>query len=70
MACRYNVRETGFVDLGMDPYVLCLYINKETGADIVNSFKEVTVSANEVKCRLAGNDECLYKIDYEITGQP
>ena len=31
--------------MGMDPYVLCLYVNKETGVDIIKSFKEVTATA-------------------------
>ncbi len=33
---------------------------------IGNCFKEVTVSADEVKCRLLGDDECLFSIKYEI----
>ena len=41
-ACRYNVRETGFVDLRIEPYYLFGYISDETGADVVSKFKQVT----------------------------
>jgi hypothetical protein len=41
-ACRYNVRETGFVDLRIEPYYLFGYISDETGADVVSRFKQVT----------------------------
>jgi hypothetical protein len=40
-ACRYNVRETGFVDLRIEPYYLFGYISDETGADVVSMFKQV-----------------------------
>jgi len=36
--------------------------------EIGNIFKETKVTVDEVKCRLLGNDECLYKIDCEIVG--
>ena len=41
-ACRYNVRETGFVDLGIEPYVLYGYVSQDTPADIIPSFKEIS----------------------------
>ena len=41
-ACRYNVRETGFVDLGVEPYFLYGYLGQDTPADVVSSFKEVS----------------------------
>ena len=41
-ACRYNVRETGFVDLGIEPYVLYGYVSQDTPADVVPSFKEIS----------------------------
>jgi hypothetical protein len=41
-ACRYNVREVGFVDLGIEPYYLFGYISDDTGADTVSKFKQVT----------------------------
>ena len=40
-ACRFTVRETGFVDLGIDPYLLYCYVNQDTPADTVSAFKEV-----------------------------
>jgi len=40
-ACRYNVREVGFVDLHIEPYYLFGYVNDETSEDIVSKFKEV-----------------------------
>ena len=46
-ACRYNVRETGFVDLRIEPYYLFGYISDETGADVVSKFKQVTEAGLE-----------------------
>ena len=40
-ACRYNVREVGFVDLQIDPYYLFGYVNDETNKDVVSKFKQV-----------------------------
>ncbi len=40
-ACRYNVRETGFVDLRIEPYYLFGYISDETGEDVVSRFEQV-----------------------------
>ncbi len=40
-ACRYNVREVGFVDLHIEPYYLFGYVNDETGTDFVSKFKQV-----------------------------
>ena len=39
LACRYNVRETGFVDLGAEPYILCGYIDTNTPAEVTAGFK-------------------------------
>lgn len=44
-ACRYNVRETGFVDLGIEPYYLFGYVNKDTGGDIVSGFRQTSHAA-------------------------
>jgi len=41
-ACRYNVREVGFVDLGIELYYLFGYISDDTAADVVSKFKQVT----------------------------
>jgi hypothetical protein len=40
-ACRYNVREVGFVDLQIEPYYLFGYVNDETSEDVVSKFKQV-----------------------------
>jgi hypothetical protein len=40
-ACRYNVREVGFVDLQIEPYYLFGYISDETNEDVVSKFKQV-----------------------------
>ena len=39
-ACRYNVRETGFADLGINPYRLYGYVRGTTPEDTVNVLKE------------------------------
>lgn len=41
-ACRYNIRETGFVDLRSDPYYLYSYFNKETPEEIISGFKQIS----------------------------
>ena len=43
-ACRYNVRETGFVDLGAKPYYFYGYISEDTPEEITSSFKEILKS--------------------------
>jgi len=45
LACRYNVRETGFVDLGIESYYLFGFVGAETPADITSSFKEISYAA-------------------------
>ncbi len=40
-ACRYNVRETGFVDLGIEPYRLCLLVDANTPAETAETFLTV-----------------------------
>ncbi len=40
-ACRYNVRETGFVDLGLEPYILYSFIDANTPAELIAAFKEI-----------------------------
>ncbi len=45
LACRYNVRETGFVDLGAEPYILCGYIDANTPAEVMTAFKELPDAA-------------------------
>lgn len=41
-ACRYNVRETGFIDLGSEPYYFYGYVNKDTPEEITSSFKQIS----------------------------
>ncbi len=44
-ACRFNVRETGFADLGIDPYHFYGYVNEATPETIVSAFKETANAA-------------------------
>lgn len=41
-ACRYNVRDTGFVDLGVESYYLYGYVNRDTTMDIISTFKQIS----------------------------
>lgn len=43
-ACKYNVRETGFIDLGTTPYYFYLYINEETSEDVISRMKQISHS--------------------------
>lgn len=43
--CRYNVRETGFVDLQIERYCLYGYIDNNTPADIISDFNEALSTA-------------------------
>ncbi len=45
LACRFNVRETGFVDLGIEPYYLYGYVSKDTPAEITSTFRQVSYAA-------------------------
>ena len=40
-ACQYNLRETGFVDLGTEPYFIYLYVNQNTPENIISIFKRI-----------------------------
>ncbi len=42
LSCRYNVRETGFIDFGMNPYIFFLYIDENTSAEIRSGFQEIS----------------------------
>jgi len=44
-ACRFNVREVGFVDLAIQPYYLFGYVNQDTPKDFVSSFEEISDAA-------------------------
>jgi len=41
-ACKYNVRDTGFVDLGTEPYYLYGYVREDNPADVLTSFKDIS----------------------------
>ena len=41
-ACKYNVRETGFVDLETRPYLLYIFINQLVDEKTRNDFKKIT----------------------------
>jgi len=44
-ACRYNVREVGFVDLGIEQYHLYGFVDKNTPAEIASSFEQISYAA-------------------------
>lgn len=44
-ACRYNVRDVGFVDLGRDPLFLYLFIGEETPEEFASTFREISYPA-------------------------
>lgn len=59
-ACRYNVLETGFVDLGIEPYYLCCYINKDTATDIVSDLQptlEAALVDTNIRAEIINIDE-------------
>lgn len=39
--CRYNVRETGFVDLGVERYTLYCYVSEDTPSEAISSLRGV-----------------------------
>ena len=41
-ACRYNVRETGFLYLGSRPYYFYGYVNEDTPAHMTSTFKQIS----------------------------
>ena len=43
-ACKYNVRETGFIDLGFKPYIFYGYINEEIPEGMRSSFQAISAS--------------------------
>lgn len=44
-ACRYNVRDVGFVAFDSSPYYLFLYVNDDTPDEIVTQFKQISYAA-------------------------
>ena len=45
LACKYNVRDVGFVDLGGQRYNLYGYVGADTPADITSSLKQISYAA-------------------------
>lgn len=45
LACRYNVREVGFIDLGSAPYYFYGYVSEDTAEDITSSFAQISRAA-------------------------
>jgi len=39
-ACRYNVLEVGFIDLGIEPYHLFGYVDEETPEELIETFED------------------------------
>jgi hypothetical protein len=39
LACRYNVREVGFIDIGIDPYYMLAYLPAETSTEDVDDLR-------------------------------
>ena len=44
-ACRYNIRETGFVDLDSNPYLFYGYVSMDTPGEIILKFDQIFNSA-------------------------
>ncbi len=42
VGCQYNVRETGFVDLGTERYFLFCYVSRNTPRNVVTAFEQVS----------------------------
>lgn len=47
LACRYNVRDVGFVDLGTEPYYLYCYVSPNTPPDIPTTFTKISSATLE-----------------------
>ncbi len=44
-ACRFNVRDVGFVDLGSKPYKLYCYIDNQTSAELATQIGDISLAA-------------------------
>ncbi len=44
-ACRFNVRDVGFVDLGSQPYTLYCYVDNRTPPDLVTQIRDISIAA-------------------------
>lgn len=45
VACRFNVRDVGFVDLGSKPYQLFCFVDKKTPAELVSQIEDISIAA-------------------------
>jgi len=50
-ACRYNVRETGFVDLGTEPYFLLCFVSDQTPAETMSALVAASASLESSNIR-------------------
>jgi hypothetical protein len=58
-ACKYNVREAGFVDLGNEFYFLNLYVDNTSPKEIIASFRQITselLNDSNVKPQIVNTD--------------
>ena len=59
LACDYNVRDAGFVDLGSASYHLFGLVNKETNVQIISGFSQIvgeSLNASNIKFELVDID--------------
>ena len=45
LACRFNVRDVGFVDLGSQPYKLYCYVDNQTPDELVTQIGDIALAA-------------------------
>ena len=58
-ACRYSVRDVGFIDLGSDPYRLYCYIRADTPQDVAGMLQDIPAAAlldSNIKSRTVNVD--------------
>lgn len=59
-ACRYNVRDTGFVDFGTEPYKLCVFHRGSDSAERLTAIREVSsavLNGSNIALELVNADE-------------
>ena len=60
LACRYNVRDVGFADLGSEPYYLYGYVSQGTPAAITSTFQKISSAAlaeSNIKFQIINTDQ-------------
>jgi hypothetical protein len=45
LACRFNVRDVGFVDLGSKPYQLFCYVERNTPQELISQIEDISLAA-------------------------